>query len=135
MKLPEFRRHLMAGVTDQDKQHNLRPHHRIGCKRILLSNDFYPAATSFNALMFGIASFGAQWLLRHHYRVLIRRHPRHRLMLWTWLVVYGFVGIQMAWMLRPFIGNPGETVQFFRSETWGNAYIKFLTAAWQAMGG
>jgi cation diffusion facilitator CzcD-associated flavoprotein CzcO len=43
VKLPAFRNHLVAGVQDRDKQRALTPHYRIGCKRILLSNEFYPA--------------------------------------------------------------------------------------------
>ena len=27
-------------------------------------------------------------------------------MLRAWMVIYVFVGIQMGWVLRPFIGNP-----------------------------
>jgi hypothetical protein len=86
------------------------------------SND-YSAALRFNALMFAVASFGAQILLRGYYRPLIERNPRHRLMLWFWLVIYMFVGIQMGWVLRPFIGDPTSPVQFFRQEAWSNAYV------------
>jgi cation diffusion facilitator CzcD-associated flavoprotein CzcO len=43
VKLPAFRNHLVAGVQDRDKQRALTPHYRIGCKRFLLSNEFYPA--------------------------------------------------------------------------------------------
>ena len=38
-----FRKHLQDGVKDPERQRRLLPHYRIGCKRILLSNDFYPA--------------------------------------------------------------------------------------------
>jgi hypothetical protein len=31
------------------------------------------------------------------------------------------VGIQMGWVLRPFIGNPLATVQFVREDSWSNA--------------
>jgi hypothetical protein len=82
----------------------------------------YDAALRFNALMFAAASFGAQFLLRGYYQPLIRRNPRHRLMLWFWLALYVFVGIQMGWVLRPFIGSPGTPVQFFREGAWSNAY-------------
>jgi cation diffusion facilitator CzcD-associated flavoprotein CzcO len=41
-KLPAFRRHLER-VRDAERRRRLVPHYRIGCKRILLSNDFYPA--------------------------------------------------------------------------------------------
>jgi hypothetical protein len=83
----------------------------------------YSAALRFNAIMFGVASFGAQILLRGYYRPLVERNPRHRLMLWFWLVIYMFVGIQMGWVLRPFIGDPISPVQFFRQEAWSNAYV------------
>ena len=84
----------------------------------------YPAAIRFNLLMFATASFGAQWLLRGYYRPLIRRNRKHRWMLWTWLVIYGFVGIQMGWVLRPFVGTQGMQVQFFREGALENAYIE-----------
>jgi hypothetical protein len=31
-----------------------------------------------------------------------------------WIVVFGFVGAQMGWVLRPFIGAPGSPFQIFR---------------------
>ncbi len=43
-------------------------------------------------------------------------------MLYTWIVIYVFVGIQMGWVLRPFIGDPRTPVQFFREGSWSNAY-------------
>ncbi len=88
-----------------------------------LSCDDYTLAILFNAMMFAVASFAAQGLLRAAYRPLIRHNPKHRGMLWTWLVIYMFVGIQMGWMLRPFVGSAGIEVQFFREGAWGNAYI------------
>ena len=87
------------------------------------SSGSYAAALRFNLLMFAVASFGAQGILRGYYRPLIRRNRRHRWMLWTWLVIYAFVGVQMAWTLRPFVGVPDMDVQFFRREAWGNAYV------------
>ena len=83
----------------------------------------YAAALRFNGLMFAIASFAGQGLLRGHYRLLIQRNSKHRWMLGTWLVIYIFVGIQMAWILRPFVGDPGAPIEFFRRESWGNAYV------------
>jgi hypothetical protein len=56
-------------------------------------------------------------------------------MLWTWLGLYVFVGIQMAWVLRPFVGAPGQPVQFFRPESWVNAYEVVLRLVWQAIPG
>jgi len=39
------------------------------------------------------------------------------------ILAYAFVGIQMAWLLRPFVGAPNTPVRFFREEAWGNAYV------------
>ena len=91
-----------------------------------VSSGDYTAAILFNALMFAVASVSAQWSLRRDYRVLIARSPRHRSLLWTWIVIYAFVGIQMGWTLRPFVGDPASRVQFFREEGWSNAYVTVL---------
>ncbi|MDT7570949.1 MAG: hypothetical protein QOE05_1123 [Actinomycetota bacterium] len=39
------RRHLARQVADQELRAKLTPSYRIGCKRILLSDDYYPALT------------------------------------------------------------------------------------------
>jgi hypothetical protein len=88
-----------------------------------LSSRDYQLALLFNAFMFGVASLAAQVVVRRYYGPLIRRSSRHRLLLRVWFVLYVFVGIQMAWVLRPFIGDPRLPVAFFRTEAWGNAYV------------
>lgn len=88
-----------------------------------VSCDDYGLAILFNMVMFGVATFAAQIVVRRYYRPLIHREPRHRLLLWAWFVLYAFVGVQMGWVLRPFIGNPEAPVAFFRAGAWGNAYV------------
>ena len=39
-----------------------------------------------------------------------------RRVLFAWLSVNLFLGSQLAWMLRPFVGSPGLPVQFIRDE-------------------
>jgi len=95
----------------------------------------YQGAILFNTLMFGCASIVAQWLLRRFYEPLIRRSARHRVLLRAWLVIYAFVGIQMAWVLRPFIGYPDAPTQFFRQDAWGNAYVSLAHILWTFLGG
>jgi len=56
-------------------------------------------------------------------------------MLWVWLVVYSFVGIQLAWVLRPFVGSPTELVQFIRTEELSNAYVRIAELLWAAVAG
>jgi cation diffusion facilitator CzcD-associated flavoprotein CzcO len=42
------RRHLRRRVPDPALRHVLTPHYRFGCKRVLLSDDYYPALTQPN---------------------------------------------------------------------------------------
>jgi hypothetical protein len=36
-------------------------------------------------------------------------------LLYIWILLFGFVGTQLAWTLRPFFGSPGKDFQLFRS--------------------
>lgn len=76
-----------------------------------------------NAGMFTLATACAQVVLLRRYRPLVMRSRTHRVMLWFWVVLYAFVGIQMGWMLRPFVGTPGKAVTFLREEPFSNAYV------------
>jgi hypothetical protein len=87
------------------------------------SSSDYETAVLFNGLMFAVASLAAQWLLRRRYRPLVARNRRHRFLLRVWLVLYVFIGVQMAWVLRPFVGNPQQPTEFLREEAWDNAYV------------
>lgn len=99
------------------------------------SSASYVWAQLFNLGLFALASLAAQISLRRMYRPLIERNRRHVLMLRAWLVVYAMVGVQMAWVLRPFLGNPGQPTQFFREDAWSNAYIVVLRLFWRALSG
>jgi hypothetical protein len=88
-----------------------------------LSFENHNAAILFNGLMFAIASISSQLVLRRLYQPLIERNPRHRFLLRLWLVMYVFVGIQMAWVLRPFVGHPELPTRFLREDSWSNAYV------------
>lgn len=86
------------------------------------SSSYYNAALLFNGAIFGLASLFAQRALKRFYGHLIEKDARHRTLLRVWLVIYAFIGIQMGWVLRPFVGNPDDPTTFFRTEAWGNAY-------------
>jgi len=98
-----------------------------------ISGSGYQPAILFNGGMFAVASVSAQWMLRRDYLALIGANPKHRWMLRTWLLIYVFVGIQMGWVLRPFIGDPNQPVQFFREGSWSNAYEFILRMSWDVM--
>ncbi len=98
-----------------------------------LSGTGYQAAILFNAAMFAVASLGAQWMLRREYLPMIARDARHRWMLRVWILIYVFVGIQTAWVLRPFVGDPSVPVEFFRKDSWSNAYEAVLVIIWEVI--
>jgi hypothetical protein len=35
-------------------------------------------------------------------------------LLYIWIILFGFVGTQLAWTLRPFFGDPGQPFELFR---------------------
>ncbi len=100
-----------------------------------LSVPDYQSAILFNAAVFGVSSLAGQVVLRRAYRPLIARDARHRKLLVVWLGIYAFVGIQMGWLLRPFIGNPDLPTRFFRPDAWGNAYEALWSALRSVVGG
>jgi hypothetical protein len=94
-----------------------------------LSGITHDGALMLNALIFLVATLAGQSVMRRRYADLIahpERGPRHRLMLWVWTLLYAFVGMQMGWMLRPFVGSHDLPVAFFRAEPFSNAYVAIL---------
>jgi hypothetical protein len=91
----------------------------------------HDANVAFNAAAFAVAAVAAQQVLRREYRPLIAKDVRHGKLLRAWLVVYAFVGIQTAWVLRPFIGDPNRPTQLFRDHAWGNAYEWLARMVWR----
>ncbi|MEM9164694.1 MAG: actin-binding WH2 domain-containing protein [Cyanobacteria bacterium P01_F01_bin.4] len=51
-----------------------------------------------------------------------------------WLLLYGLVGCQLGWTLRPFFGTPGEPFQIFRPEIDGNFYAQVFRSIRTLMG-
>jgi len=93
----------------------------------------YTDALLFNGAMFAVASVSGQWLVRRYYQPLIAKNHRHRWVLWAWLFVYMLVGIQMAWLLRPFVGSPMSEVRFLRPDPWDNAYEFVARLVWRTL--
>ena len=50
-----------------------------------------------------------------------------------WILIYAFVGSQMAWMLRPFIGAPGMEFELFR-QLGGNFYANIIASIGEILG-
>jgi hypothetical protein len=54
--------------------------------------------------------------------------PRVRTIFNVWVIVFGLVGAQMSWVLRPFVGNPDQPFTFFRPRE-----SHFFQAVWDAL--
>jgi len=48
-------------------------------------------------------------------------------LIYLWVVLYGFVGTQLAWTLRPFFGDPEMPFAIFRTIK-GNFYVNIITS-------
>jgi hypothetical protein len=46
-------------------------------------------------------------------------------LLYIWILLFGFVGTQLAWTLRPFFGSKGEPFAIFRTIE-GNFYAEIF---------
>jgi hypothetical protein len=51
--------------------------------------------------------------------------PVNMSLIYLWIVLYGFVGTQLGWTLRPFFGDPGKPFQIFRNIE-GNFYVNVI---------
>jgi hypothetical protein len=60
------------------------------------------------------------------------RRMARSFILWMWIFVYGFVGTQMAWTLRPFLGAPGYPFQIFRQLS-SNFYVNVAESIWDIL--
>ncbi len=88
--------------------------------------------TIFILLNVGVLAISSWWgltFLRQGMHHVQRNKPRvqQQRILLTWLLLYAFVGTQMAWALRPFFGVPGEAFVILRGDG-GTFYASVLTA-------
>jgi hypothetical protein len=60
--------------------------------------------------------------------------PASTILLYIWIVLFGFVGTQLAWTLRPFFGDPGSPFAVFR-EVGGTFYADVFSTIGQLLGG
>lgn len=90
------------------------------------SSASHPFAVQISGVCFFLATLAGQVTLTRHYRELVQRNPRHRVARVSWMVLYVFVAIQAAWVLRPFVGDPHRPPSFFRPHAWSNAYVVLM---------
>lgn len=86
-----------------------------------------------NVVMLGIASIFGLRVFYAGMRVLNQAGDeggaklRQNVLRW-WILVFAFVGCQMAWTMRPFFGGPDEQFAWLRQERGGNFYHSVFRA-------
>jgi hypothetical protein len=55
------------------------------------------------------------------------------ILLYIWILLFGFVGTQLAWTLRPFFGNPRASFELFRDLN-GTFYGDILSTVGSLLG-
>jgi hypothetical protein len=55
------------------------------------------------------------------------------ILLYIWILLFGFVGTQLAWTLRPFFGSPGQPFELFR-DIEGTFYSNILQTLGSLLG-
>lgn len=97
----------------------------------MLSTKSYAFITLLNVGILTIAGIYGVWFLAQAMRTLAPQIETEseeyeignvRVIINCWLITYGIVGTQMAWIMRPFIGNPGTSFSIFRVQE-SNFYI------------
>ncbi|MFK7774623.1 MAG: hypothetical protein AB8F94_20960 [Saprospiraceae bacterium] len=53
----------------------------------------------------------------------------------VWVIIFAFVGIQLAWNLRPFVGYKDMPYELLRKDTQGNFYSSMMNSLGEMMGG
>lgn len=98
-----------------------------------LSTSSYAFVTLLNVGIFTLAALYGVWFLSKAMRALPAppqgagsSNQVGTIITW-WLITYGFVGTQMAWLMRPFIGSPGTPFSLFRTQD-SNFYVAVATA-------
>ena len=99
----------------------------------VLTGSSYQFIQILHVAIFGFSGLWAMFSLLQGLRAMCERsdlYPRHAVrILRIWVLVFGFVGTQMAWSLRPFVGSPGQEFQLFREGQAGN----FYTTVWSSI--
>jgi hypothetical protein len=74
----------------------------------------YRAVVLSQVFAFAVAGFVGVTALRGRLAAVVENRAKHTRIVFLWLAIYSFVGAQLTWVVRPFLGNPGAPVEYFR---------------------
>ena len=93
----------------------------------------YHSAIVLNLGMVVLACLASHRVLYRAYRPLFLADARHYLLVTFWQILFVFVAVQMAWILRPFVGVPHSPGVLLRHEQYRNVYEMIVTTLWRAL--
>jgi hypothetical protein len=99
----------------------------------LISSTEYTFFKLLNVACFALAGFLGVFFLRDGIRIATESEDERegvaarRTIFALWVILFGFVGSQMAYTLSPFIGDPGHGFIFFR-QAGGNFYMDVVNS-------
>lgn len=104
----------------------------------MLTTSGYQFFKLLNVFFFAIAGvMGMALLVRGMHQLSVSdeapRSKKRSLVLYLWIMLFAFVGSQMAWTLRPFVGYPGSNFELVR-ELGGNFYADILLSLGELLG-
>jgi len=103
----------------------------------LLTTSQYQFFKLLNVAVFAASAIMGVVFLSQGMRVVSDSNPggggARRAVLYLWILVYAFVGSQMAWTLRPFIGAPSMGFELFR-QLGGNFYTNIFASIGEILG-
>lgn len=95
----------------------------------LISTYDYQFFKLLNVAIFGLTGFLGINFLYQGMQLLSKEDPEgleiRSKILQFWLILYAFVGCQLAWTLRPFFGAPGSPFELFRGRD-SNFYMNIV---------
>jgi hypothetical protein len=103
----------------------------------LLTTSQYQFFKLLNVGVFTISGLVGVTFLSHGMRIVSygggEGTGARRTVVWLWILLYAFVGSQMAWTLRPFVGAPGLPFELFR-QLGGNFYANIFASLGEILG-
>jgi len=105
---------------------------------LLTTNGGYQFFKLLNVFFFSIAGVTGMVILVQGIRQIASSAEEtgtksRNLILYLWILLYMFVGSQMAWTLRPFVGYPGAKFEIIR-ELGGNFYADIFRSIGELLG-
>ena len=102
----------------------------------LLTTSQYQFFKLLNVVIFTLSGFMGVLFLAQGMRLMDGNEVGESARRWVlrlWMFLYAFVGSQLAWTIRPFIGAPGLEFELFR-QLGGNFYVNIFASLGEILG-